>query len=115
MHSSSSSRKSKGSWQHDRRSRQERGYGRAWEKAREAALSRDMHLCQPCQREGRATPAREVDHITPKHKGGTDDLGNLQSICTDCHKAKTAQESAGAQGRTHRRKRRVGLDGYPID
>ena len=102
-------------WKHDRRSRQARGYGRAWEKARAAALTRDMHLCQPCKREGRATPAREVDHITPKAKGGTEALDNLQSICKPCHAAKTEREAAEAQGRTHRRKTRVGLDGYPID
>ena len=102
-------------WKHDRRSRQARGYGSAWEKARDAALTRDMHLCQPCQREGRATPAREVDHVIPKHKGGTNALTNLQSICTDCHNSKTAQEAAEAQGRTHRPMRRVGVDGYPID
>ena len=101
-------------WKHDRRSRHERGYGTAWDKLRKQAMTRDDWLCQPCLRKGRATPATECDHITPKSQGGTDDLDNLQAICTDCHKAKTAQESAEAQGRTHRRKRRVGLDGYPI-
>jgi hypothetical protein len=44
-------------WQHERRSRHARGYGAAWNKARAAALSRDKHLCQPCQRSGRVTQA----------------------------------------------------------
>ena len=78
-------------------------------------MKRDNWLCQPCQREGRVTPAREVDHITPKSKGGTDALDNLQAICIPCHAAKTEREAAEAQGRTHRPMRRVGLDGYEIE
>ena len=102
-------------WQHAKRSRQARGYGRSWERLRAAALARDLHLCQPCARAGRVTPATEVDHITPKAKGGADHLDQLQSICTPCHRAKTAQEAAQAQGRTVRKRRRIGLDGYPLD
>ncbi|HCL5939948.1 TPA: HNH endonuclease [Citrobacter freundii] len=37
-------------------------------------------------------PAETVDHIKPKAHGGTDDLSNLESICSGCHKAKTARE-----------------------
>ena len=99
-------------WQHDRRSRQERGYGARWDKLRKLAMGRDDWLCQPCKREGKATPAREVDHIIPKSQGGTDDLSNLQGICPDCHKAKTAQESADAQGR--RTRPTIGADGWPV-
>ncbi|MGY6696094.1 MAG: HNH endonuclease [Roseinatronobacter sp.] len=102
-------------WQHDRRSRQARGYGRRWERLRAAALTRDKHLCQPCKRAGRVAPATEVDHIVPKAKGGADTLENTQSICGPCHKAKTAREAAEAQGRTVRQRRRIGLDGYPLD
>ena len=102
-------------WQHDRRSRQARGYGRAWDKLRAAALARDLHLCQICARSGRVTPATEVDHIIPKAKGGADTLENTQSACTPCHRAKTATEAAEAQGRKVRQRRRIGLDGYPLD
>ncbi len=102
-------------WQRDGRSRQARGYGRLWEKLRAAALARDLHLCQPCKRAGRVTPATEVDHITPKAQGGTDTLENTQAICGPCHRAKTAREAAEAQGRTVRKRRRIGLDGYPLD
>ena len=102
-------------WRHDRRTRQARGYGRMWEKLRAAALARDSHLCQPCARAGRVTPAAEVDHILPQAKGGADTLENTQAICTDCHKEKTAREAAEAQGRTVRKRRRIGLDGYPLD
>ena len=41
-----------------------------------------------------------MDHITPKAKGGSDDEGNLQSLCKPCHEAKTTAEAAEAQGRT---------------
>lgn len=68
----------------------ERGLGWQWQKCRLRALKRDMHLCLPCKANGRTTPAAEVDHIIPRSKGGTDDLTNLQSICCECHEAKTA-------------------------
>jgi 5-methylcytosine-specific restriction endonuclease McrA len=35
--------------------------------------------------------ATEIDHILEVANGGTDDLENLQPLCTACHKAKTAQ------------------------
>lgn len=75
-------------------------------------MDRDDWLCQPCQRKGRITPATEVDHITPKSRGGTDDLGQLQAICRECHQAKTETESAEAQGR--RIKPSIGEDGWPV-
>lgn len=81
----------------DRGTRQSRGYGRAWQAARAAAMARDSHLCVVCAKAGIITPATEVDHIIPKAKGGTDGLRNLQSLCRPCHKAKTTRE--GAEGR----------------
>ncbi len=88
--------------------RQAKGYGAEWQKARKLALARDSYLCQPCLSKGRPTEATQVDHITPKAKGGTDDLENLQSICDDCHKAKTALDSGYSPRQT------VGLDGWPV-
>lgn len=75
-----------------------RGYGWAWQQTRERILTRDSGLCCVCSRAGRVTVATEVDHIVNKAEGGSDDDGNLQSICKPCHKAKTAAEShrAGA-------------------
>jgi 5-methylcytosine-specific restriction protein A len=81
-------------------SRHERGYGAAWVKLRESILRRDNYLCQACLTTGRPTEATHVDHITPKAKGGSDDEGNLQSLCKPCHEAKTTAEAAEAQGRT---------------
>ena len=76
-----------------RGSRHERGYGSAWDKQRARILARDEGLCQPCALQHRVTLAREVDHITPKAEGGTDDDGNLQAICKACHLTKTASEA----------------------
>ncbi|WP_424967324.1 HNH endonuclease [Dinoroseobacter sp. S375] len=88
-------------------SRHERGYDSNWVRTREVALRRDDYLCVPCRRQGRTTLAKEVDHITPKKQGGTNDLDNLQSICTDCHKAKTRAENSTTLIP-------VGEDGWPI-
>ena len=81
-------------------SRHARGYDHRWVKLRAIALTRDMHLCQPCLATGRATPATQVDHIIPKASGGTDDLDNLQSICAEHHakqpKPKDGQPSAAS-------------------
>lgn len=95
--------KPSGGWKGQRGTRQERGYGAAWGRLRQTILDRDNHLCQVCKVEGRDTPASEVDHRTPKAKGGTDDPDNLQAICTPCHRAKSAGE--GAQGKTWESKR----------
>ena len=76
----------------------ERGLGWEWQKRRKRVLRRDNYLCQPCKREGRLTPATEVDHIEPRHKAGnhvTDD--GCQSICAACHEAKTAIDEGYAQ------------------
>ena len=78
-----------------RGSRQSRGYGAEWEQTRKRILSRDKGLCQVCKADGRLRPAKQVDHKVPKAEGGTEDDDNLQAICSDCHKAKTAKEWAG--------------------
>lgn len=88
-------------------SRHERGYGTAWDKLRKLVLQRDSYLCQPCRRTHRVTPATQVDHVTPKAKGGTDDMENLQSICGPCHETKTASDEG------KRPKVEIGIDGWP--
>ena len=96
-------------WDHGKReSRHKRGYGTAWDKLRKEILERDKYLCQPCRRGGQSTVAKMVDHIKPKAKGGTDDPGNLQSICAPCHLDKTLRENG------KRRKKRIGVDGWPV-
>lgn len=85
--------------QEKRGTRQERGYGSAWDRVRKLVLLRDKGLCKPCGFQNRVSPATEVDHIVPKSQGGTDDQTNLQSICSACHKLKTAYESTGERAR----------------
>lgn len=92
-------------WEHEG-SRHARGYDYRWVKRREQVMQRDGYLCQPCLRQGRPTEAKQVDHITPKAKDGTDDFDNLQAICVDCHKAKTKAEKSN--------KPIIGADGWPI-
>lgn len=70
----------------------ERGYGYAWRKLRDSILKRDNYLCVKCAVAGRVAEARDVDHIKAKAHGGTDDPDNLQSLCSPCHKQKTANE-----------------------
>lgn len=70
----------------------ERGYGWAWQQARERIITRDFGLCQPCKTMGRTTAFKDVDHIISKASGGTDADENLQCICDSCHKAKTQGE-----------------------
>lgn len=78
----------------ERGSSSQRGYGATWRRKRQAVLQRDSHQCRLCAAKGLVTYGNEVDHITPKSQGGTDDLENLQTICGDCHKAKTLKESS---------------------
>lgn len=94
-----------------RESRHARGYGSVWDKLRLRILARDKRLCQPCKRKGRITAGNEVDHVTPKAKGGTDDEANLECICTECHKAKTTRENGGEP----RVRQTIGLDGWPTE
>jgi 5-methylcytosine-specific restriction protein A len=83
----------KSNYQHTKTVTQ-RGYGHAWRKLRRIVLARDKYLCQLCLKSGRVTEAQVVDHITPKAKGGTDNLDNLQSLCNHCHDHKTATEDS---------------------
>lgn len=81
-----------------RGSRHERGYGTAWDHLRAKVLRREP-LCRMCRAEGRAVIAKAVDHITPRHLGGTDHEANLQPLCKAHHAAKTAKEGRSAQRR----------------
>ena len=45
--------------------------------------------CNVC---GEESDHYEVDHIIPLWEGGDDSFDNLQLICYECHKTKSAQE-----------------------
>lgn len=106
-------------WQHDKRSRHERGYGSAWDRIRPVILERDGHLCkcEECVSAKRLRPATQVDHRVSKadwlrrfgNLDQVDDPSNLRAINADCHKRKGVIE----KGQTLRVA--VGADGWPID
>lgn len=81
-----------------RGTRQERGYGQAWQKLRLIILRRDPFcmigvICDSDNVGNRAV-SKEVDHIVPKSRGGTDAEENLQGACHACHSHKTATEDS---------------------
>ena len=78
----------------DRRSAHARGYGRAWQRTRLTILA-GSPLCVVCLAAGIEKTATDVDHITPKARGGRDEFSNLQSLCHECHSEKTAREDGG--------------------
>ena len=71
-------------------------YTYKWRKASKEFLKKHP-LCAECQREGRLTPATEVDHIKP-HGGNLRlfwNKKNWQPLCKSCHSKKTAKEDGG--------------------
>lgn len=72
-----------------------RGYDRRWQRLRRMVLAQQP-FCVACEREGRVTPATDVDHIVPLADGGRDEWSNLQPLCHSCHSRKTA--AAGGRG-----------------
>lgn len=54
--------------------------GNQWRPTRTLVLTRDGYRCKDC-----GAPANVVDHIEPIAHGGTDDLSNLQAMCSGCN------------------------------
>ena len=71
----------------------QRTRGSTWMRIRTAQL-RAHPLCAACRSRGVVAAAEEVDHVVPLHLGGGDGDENLQSLCVECHRAKTASEAA---------------------
>lgn len=53
----------------------------AWKEIRQQALQRDNRTCQVCGKPNSA----QVHHVTPRSKGGKDELSNLITLCGKCH------------------------------
>lgn len=65
----------------------------AWRKLRHLKIKMNP-LCEECERLGKLTPGRVVDHITPINQGGASlALDNLQTLCDKCHNKKSGIES----------------------
>ncbi len=67
-----------------------------WAVLREQVFIRDGYRCVKCGRAGRL----ECDHVKPLKHGGGNTLDNLQTLCRDCHFAKTAKENEKVKGRS---------------
>lgn len=68
--------------------------GRAWMETIERIMRRDNGLCCECRRNGALSYAAHIDHIIPRWEGGSDDDGNLQALCGECHQLKTSAEAS---------------------
>lgn len=85
------------SWRATKQSSTARGYGYAWQQARNGHL-RNNPLCVMCQAQGVIALATVVDHSEP-HRGDMAifwDKSRWQSLCKHCHdSAKQRMESQG--------------------
>lgn len=61
------------------------GTSTEWKRLREQAFRIYGTSCVIC-----GEVAKEIDHIIELDQGGLDEIGNLQPLCKDCHKRKTA-------------------------
>lgn len=71
----------------------ERVKGSKWKRIRLEVLAEEP-LCRHCSRKDIVAMAQEVDHIVPLWEGGDEyERSNLQPLCIECHKIKTAIEA----------------------
>ena len=52
--------------------------------------ARAQWKCEICN--GILNENYEIDHITPLYKAGDNNINNLQCLCPDCHRTKTAED-----------------------
>jgi len=64
----------------------EGGTSTAWRRLRGECFRVYGSACVQC-----GDKATEVDHIIELDRGGEDTIDNLQPLCTQCHKVKTAK------------------------
>lgn len=66
-----------------------------WDSARSYVMLRDRYTCRACGVRRRAREL-EVDHIVEIAAGGAAlEYSNLQTLCRDCHRAKTSRFRGG--------------------
>jgi 5-methylcytosine-specific restriction enzyme A len=54
---------------------------------REYVLDRDKSQCQSCGKSDSAA-SLQIDHIIPLAQGGSNDISNLQVLCSTCNQRK---------------------------
>lgn len=52
---------------------------------RHEVFKRDNYACVECGAKKKDGATLHIDHIIPVSKGGTDELSNLQTLCSDCN------------------------------
>lgn len=62
--------------------------GRPWRRTRQRILARDGYRCRVPDPHHCTIVATEVDHIVPRHLGGTDDDRNLRAACSNGNQAR---------------------------
>lgn len=74
---------------------------KAWQLIRRKVLARDGGICLECLKDERLTFASECDHILPirYYWHLRLNLDNLQSLCSVCHRTKTAEDKRRYEGR----------------
>jgi len=75
------------SWQYQQSNRLD-------ENLRKATILRDGCRCQIC---GKRNCRLEAHHITPRRMNGADTIGNLITLCSECHENVTGQEMKFAE------------------
>lgn len=65
--------------------------GRKLQASRHRLFSKSP-LCVMCQKRGKVTPAKHRDHIVALANGGKDTDDNVQALCLECHREKTASD-----------------------
>ena len=69
---------------------QRRLYASSWWRAKRARIPKRDPFCRDPS--GCTAASTQVDHITPRSAGGTDDDDNLRGLCHRHHSAKTMRE-----------------------
>ena len=68
-------------------------YSVSWNVYRLKVFERDNYICKMCELKVSDPSNLIADHITPISIGGDNwDMNNLQTLCVDCNKIKTAQD-----------------------
>lgn len=62
-----------------------RTYPENWGELRLKVLERDQYKCRRCGANLRGVFYREVHHIVPLARGGSNFMSNLISLCSECH------------------------------
>jgi 5-methylcytosine-specific restriction endonuclease McrA len=66
---------------------------------RRQVINRDGPLCRSCSTDIRVVASAHMDHVIALKDGGVDDISNMQLLCEECHKLKSAAEATARAAR----------------